>query len=208
MGVFLGTTYRMHSAVNHFISDAIYEGKLASAPENDRQCIRIPNDYQGVVNKEAGIIPVPVSHEGNTQASDEEVEQIMILAHQLIGRVFTTKDGTERFIEWSDILFVAPYNHQVNKLQQALGEHAKVGSVDKFQGQEAPVVILSMCASDAQESARGVKFLFERNRLNVAISRAKCLAIVVYSPSLLNANAQNIAQLEMINVFCRLVKEC
>jgi len=84
---------------------------------------------------------VPVSHEGNTQASEEEVEKIVLLVHELIGRVFTAKNGVDRLIDWSDMLFVAPYNHQVNKLKSALGEQAKVGSVDKFQGQEAPIVL-------------------------------------------------------------------
>lgn len=205
MGVFLGTTYRMHSAVNEFISEAIYEGKLESAPENDEQRVKVPEDYQGILDKEAGIISVPVVHEGNTQASDEEVEQIVNLAHQLIGRTFTAKDGAERQIGWEDILFVAPYNHQVNKLKVALGEQAIVGSVDRFQGQQAPIVFLSMCASNANESPRGMDFLFDKNRINVAISRAQSLAIVVYSPTLLEASASNTEQLGLINLFCRLV---
>ena len=206
MGIFLGTTYRMHSAVNRFISDSIYEGKLVSALDNDRQCIKVPSEYQGILNKEAGIIPVPVFHEGNTQASEEEVAQIVLLANQLIGRVFTDKSGIERFIDWSDMLFVAPYNYQVNKLKAALGEQAKVGSVDKFQGQEAPIVFLSMCTSNANESARGMKFLFDKNRINVAVSRAQCMAIVTYSPSLLETTVSNTEQLGMVNLFCRLVK--
>lgn len=207
MGIFLGTTYRMHSAVNRFISDSIYEGKLVSALDNDRQCIKVPSGYQGILNKEVGIIPVAVFHEGNTQASEVEIEQIVLLASQLIGRVFTTKSGAERFIDWSDMLFVAPYNHQVNKLKSALGEQAKVGSVDKFQGQEAPIVFLSMCASNANESARGMNFLFDKHRINVAVSRAQCMAIVVYSPSLLETTVSNTEQLGMVNLFCRLV-EC
>ena len=205
MGVFLGTTYRMHSAVNRFISDAIYEGKLESAPDNDLQCIQVPVGYKGVLNKEAGIFLAPIFHEGNTQASDEEVEHIVLLANELIGRTFTTKKGKERPIDWNDILFVAPYNHQVNKLRQALGEQAKVGSVDKFQGQEAPIVFLSMCASNAHESTRGMEFLFNKNRINVAVSRAECMAIVVYSPTLLETAASNVKQLELVNLFCRLV---
>lgn len=207
MGVFLGTTYRMHSTVNQFISDAIYEGKLESAPDNDRQCIKIPEGYKGILNKEAGIITVPVFHEGNTQASDEEVDQIVLLANQLIGRIFTANDGVERPIDWSDMLFVAPYNHQVNKLRLALNESAKVGSVDKFQGQEAPIVFLSMCASNANESARGLSFLFDKNRINVAVSRAQCMAVVVYSPTLLETAASNVEQLGMVNLFCRLVND-
>jgi uncharacterized protein len=206
MGIFLGTTYRMHSAVNRFISDSVYEGKLVSALDNDRQCIKVPSEYQGILNKEAGIISVPVFHEGNTQASEEEVAQIVLLASQLIGRVFTDKSGIERFIDWSDMLFVAPYNYQVNKLKAALGEQAKVGSVDKFQGQEAPIVFLSMCASNANESARGMKFLFDKNRINVAVSRAQCMAIVTYSPTLLETTVSNTEQLGMVNLLCRLVK--
>jgi predicted RecB family nuclease len=205
MGIFLKTTYRMHSQVNKFISEAIYEGKLDSALANDYQTIKIPENYQGVLNKEAGIIPVAVVHQGNTQASDEEVEQISLLAKQLIGRIFTSKTGLQRPIGWEDILFVAPYNHQVNKLKSAFGNQAKVGSVDKFQGQEAPIVFLSMCASNANESPRGLSFLFDKNRINVAISRAQTLAIVVYSPALLEATANNTEQLALINLFCNLV---
>ncbi|CZI16345.1 putative DNA helicase [Legionella pneumophila] len=205
MGVFLGTTYRMHSAVNQFISDAIYEGKLESAVENDKQRIVVSESYQGILNKEAGIIAVPVMHEGNTQASDEEVEQIALLTQALIGRTFIDKDGKERLIDWQDILYVAPYNHQVNKLRQALGGQAKVGSVDKFQGQEAPIVFLSMCASSGNESPRGIDFLFNKNRMNVAISRALCIAIIVYNPMLLDTCASNLEQMEMVNLFCRLL---
>lgn len=206
MGVFLGTTYRMHSAVNQFISEAVYETKLESAPENDRQIITIPTGYEGVLDKEAGIIAVPVMHEGNTQASDEEVEQLVSLAHELLGRAFHAKNGEKRLIDWEDILFVAPYNYQVNKLKLALGDKARVGSVDKFQGQEAPVVFLSMCASSASESPRGLNFLFDKKRINVAVSRAQCMAIIVYSPALLEAVPNNIEQISMMNMFCQLVK--
>jgi len=204
IGVFLGTTYRMHSAVNQFISEAIYEGKLESAPDNDLQRILVPKGYQGVLNQEAGIIPIPVAHESNTQASDEEVERIVELAKELLGRSFITKDGMERQIDWDDMLFVAPYNHQVNKLRQALGEQAKVGSVDKFQGQEAPIVFLSMCTSNPNESPRGIDFLFNKNRINVAVSRAQCMTVVIYSQMLLNTVVNNIKQMEMMNVFLKI----
>ncbi|KTD59060.1 putative RNA helicase [Legionella santicrucis] len=205
MGVFLGTTYRMHSTINKFISDAIYEGKLKSAPENDRRYIKVPKDYHGPLNKEAGIIPIPVFHEGNTQASDEEVEEIVKLARQLLGRTLKEKNGEERLVTWNDMLFVAPYNHQVNKLKVALGKEARVGSVDKFQGQEAPIVFLSMCSSDASESARGLDFLLEKNRLNVAISRAKCLSIILFCPNLPKITARNTKQLQMLNLFYHLI---
>lgn len=200
-GVFLGTTYRMHSKVNDFISRAIYEGKLDADPDNDKQVVIVPDDYQGPLNKSAGIIYIPVEHEGNSQASDEEVASIKVMTHQLLGRTFHSKEGESRLIGWDDILFVAPYNHQVNKLREALGDEAKIGSVDKFQGQEAPIVFFSMCSSRGDESPRGIDFLFDKNRINVAISRAQSLAIVVGNPALARTNASTVSQQSKINLF-------
>ncbi|AMO56766.1 helicase [Endozoicomonas montiporae] len=205
MGVFLGTTFRMHSQVNEFISQFIYEGKLRSDSNNDRQVIKVPDTYTGPLDQEAGIVFVPVIHEGNTQASEEEVTEIKSLAESLLGRTFVTKDGEERKIGWEDMLFVAPYNHQVRKLSNALGEVAKVGSVDKFQGQEAPIEFLSMCGSDAAESPRGLNFLFDRNRINVAISRAQSLAIVVGNPDLGHLNVNSVEQMTLVNLYNALV---
>ncbi|MCW7553933.1 TM0106 family RecB-like putative nuclease [Endozoicomonas gorgoniicola] len=208
MGVFLGTTFRMHSQVNEFISQSIYEGKLRHNPDNDRRVIRVPDIDSGFLDREAGIVFVPVDHEGNTQASEEEVAEIKLLAHSLIGRTFVDENGDERPIGWDDMLFVAPYNHQVRKLSDALGKAARVGSVDKFQGQEAPVVFLSMCASDASESPRGMDFLFNRNRINVAISRAQSLAVVVGNPELGNLNVNSVKQMELVNLYNALVDVC
>lgn len=209
MGVFLDTTYRMHSRVNQFISDHIYDGKLKAFPDNDTRIITVPNTYSGVLTKEAGIIFVPVNHEGNTQASDEEVAQIVELSDALLGRTFHTGQPAQktRPIDWQDILFVAPYNHQVNKLKNALGDNALVGSVDKFQGQEAPIVILSMCASDSSESPRGLDFLLDKHRINVAISRAQTLAIVVGNPKLGQTNPGSIEQTALLNLFSGIVAE-
>ena len=217
MGVFLDMTYRMHSKVNTVISQLIYESKLQSYIDNDKRILNVTDntanqstDCQGIddyLNLEAGIAFVPVEHEGNTQASDEEVATIKQLAKSLLGRMFhtgTTKDSGEsvtRPITWEDMLFVAPYNHQVSKLKMALGAQAKVGSVDKFQGQEAPIVFLSMCASDANESPRGIDFLFDKNRINVAISRAQTLAIVVTNPNLSNISVNSVEQLKKASLF-------
>ncbi len=217
MGVFLDMTYRMHSKVNTVISQLIYESKLQSHIDNDKRILNVTDnttnqstDCQGIedyLNLEAGIAFVPVEHEGNTQASDEEVATIKQLAKSLLGRMFytgATKDNGEpvtRPITWEDMLFVAPYNHQVSKLKTALGAQAKVGSVDKFQGQEAPIVFLSMCASDANESPRGIDFLFDKNRINVAISRAQTQAIVVASPNLVNTSVNSVEQLKKVSLF-------
>jgi uncharacterized protein len=215
MGVFLGTTYRMHSSVNQFISEAIYENKLKSAPDNDCQVIEVPEGYptenpNDLLNLEAGIVYLPIEHEGNSQASDEEATEIVEQARACLDRTFTAKDGTTRPITWADILFVAPYNHQVNKLREALiqlpgGSQAKIGSVDKFQGQEAPIVFLSMCASDANVSPRGMDFLLDKHRINVAVSRAQSLVVIVASPKLAQSQAGNIEQQKLINIFVRLV---
>ncbi|MBB3167504.1 TM0106 family RecB-like putative nuclease [Simiduia aestuariiviva] len=209
MGVFLGTTFRMHSRVNQFISQHIYEGKLAAHAHNDSRFIDVPTDYRGPLDQTAGLIYIPVHHEGNTQAALEEVDLIVALANELLGRRFHTGDAQcpTRSIEWRDMLFVAPYNLQVRQLQQALGPQARVGSVDKFQGQEAPIVFLSLCASDANESPRGLEFLFDRHRINVAISRAQCLAVVVGNPALAQTRASRVEQIPCVNLMNALMSE-
>lgn len=215
-GVFLDTTYRMHSKVNTVISELIYENKLKSHFDNDKRILQTVDattqntDQQTLeahLNSEAGIIFIPVEHEGNTQASDEEVIVIKKLAESLLGRLLhtgATKDTGEletRAITWDDMLFVAPYNHQVSKLKIALGKQAKIGSVDKFQGQEAPIIFLSMCSSDASESPRGIDFLLDKNRINVAISRAQTLAVVVSNSNLGNMSVNNVEQLKKVSLF-------
>lgn len=206
MGVFLETTYRMHSRVNQFISEAIYDGQLNAAPDNDKQVIVVPEDYHGLLDFEAGIKFIPVEHEGNTQASDEEVVKINEMVQALLDRKFTDKHGKQRSITLNDILFVTPYNHQRNKLQETLGPEAKVGTVDKFQGQEAPIVFFSLCTSDASESPRGIDFLFDKHRINVAISRAQAMAIVVGNPKLTTTPTSNVEQMRKINVLARLIE--
>jgi uncharacterized protein len=200
LGIFLPRTYRMHSAVNSFISNAIYEGKLISDPDNDKQIIAVPDHSADIITIEAGILFVPVTHTGNTQASDEEIEKIQSIINELLGRTYTNKINQSMPITLQDILVIAPYNHQVNKLKDALGKNAKIGTVDKFQGQEAPVLIYSLCSSDPYESPRGADFLFDKHRINVAISRAKTLAIIVGSPTLLCGEPSSVHQMKNINV--------
>ena len=205
IGVFLPKTFRMHPDVCEIISRQVYEGKLSSDDITHKYVVHAKGP---LISKESGVCFVPVNHEGNTQGSPEEVESIHSIANELIGSTYwPDSDGNARIIGWNDILFVAPYNYQVNLLRAALGEGAKVGSIDKFQGQEAPIVILSMCASDAADSPRGIDFLFSKNRLNVAISRAQALAIVVGNPKLANTAVNNLKQMEQINFFCDIVNQ-
>ena len=209
MGIFLDTTYRMHSAINQFISKFIYDSKLLSHPDNDLRLIKdeLNNSQNTIINKVSGICYVPVKHEGNSQASIEEAKMIEAIVQELLKKelILDKEKKLSRKISIDDFLFISPYNHQVNILKNVLGEGAKIGSVDKFQGQEAPIVILSMCASNAEDSPRGVDFLFDKNRLNVAISRAKCLAIIVANPKLQYTKATQLRQLELINTYNALI---
>jgi uncharacterized protein len=149
-----------------------------------------------------------VAHEGNTQGSDEEVMVIRELVNELLGREVTNEKGqVAGRLRLEDMLFVAPYNMQVRKLTAALGSKARVGSVDKFQGQEAPVVILSMCASQGEGSPRGLEFLLNKNRLNVALSRAWSLALVVANPALARTRYSSLPQMALLNLFCRIMDE-
>ena len=201
-GVFLDTSFRMHPAVCRFISGAIYEGRLRSDPETANQ--RILATANARVPREAGIVFLPVAHEGCAQSSDEEVSAIEGLVKELARRQFVDKAGNPRSMTFDDILLVAPFNMQVRRLRERLGNAARVGSVDKFQGQEAPVVLVSMCASSLDEAPRGADFLLSPNRLNVAVSRAQVLAIVVASPGLMTTRCRTIDEMRLVNLLCRL----
>ncbi len=208
MGVFLATTWRLHPELCHFLSDAVYEGRLHAAPQTAQRRVCLSQTGGRIITREAGLVFVSVPHEGNTQASDEEVQAVREVVGELLGRDITDTSGQRlRPLQLSDILCVAPYNMQVRKLQTALGPDARVGTVDKFQGQEAPVVILSMCASRGDTSPRGIDFLFHKNRLNVALSRAQSLAIVVASPALARTRCQTLTHMEQVNLFCRVMEE-
>jgi superfamily I DNA and/or RNA helicase len=139
-----------------------------------------------------------------SQSSPEEVAAIRSKIEFLIGKKFRDRDGNERLLELADV--VAPYNLQVNALRAALPPEARVGTVDKFQGQEAPVCLVSMTSSSADEIPRGVDFLFSLNRINVAISRAQILSIVVASRDLLEVPCTNIEQVRQVNSLCALKK--
>ena len=199
LGIFLPQTYRMHPDVCRLISAQVYDGRLQSAEPTLKHVIKIPTE---TLPRQAGVHFVPVEHDGNTQGSEEEVDVIVELAKKLIRKPFWQNRG----IEWDDILFVAPYNYQVKLLKSALPEEARIGSVDRFQGQEAPIVFVSMCASDASESPRGMDFLFSKNRLNVAISRAQALAIIVGSPRLGTTPVGNLRQMELVNFYSEIVR--
>ena len=115
----------------------------------------------------------------------------------------TARDGVTRPLLPSDILVVAPSNMQVRCIREALRDDVEVGTVDKFQGREAAVVFFSMASSSGEDVPRGLEFLFNRNRFNVAVSRAKCLSVVVSSPSLMEARCTRVKQMALVNAVCR-----
>ncbi len=197
-GIFLPTSRRMHPDVCGFISEQVYEGRLTSHADTGSQ---------GVTNTalpEAGAFWMPVAHEGNAQIAPEEVVAIGAAIAELLGGNWTEKDGSTRPMREADIIVVAPYNAQVNALRDALPTGVRVGTVDKFQGQEAPVCLVSMTASSAEETSRGMEFLFSLNRINVAVSRAKGLALVFGSPRLREAKCNTVEQIKLVNTLCAL----
>jgi uncharacterized protein len=205
-GIFLNQTWRMHPDICGFISEAVYEDRLHAHPGTSKQCVVLPKDSSGLVSKDAGIIFIPVEHEGNTQGSEEEADVIEKIIAELMEQPVSHFGGEKTTsLTLDDILVVAPFNMQVRLLQHRLGNRARVGSVDKFQGQEAHVVIISMCSSTLEDSPRGADFLLEPNRINVAVSRARSLAIVVGSPAILRARCQTIKEMELLNLYCWLV---
>jgi uncharacterized protein len=199
-GVFLPETWRLHPAICGFTSELFYEGRLASLDGLERQNIDGPAPFSG-----AGLWFVPVAHEGNQSYSVEEVERVADIVVEFLtqdGTGWIDRHGDRRPLTRDDILIVAPYNDQVNRLRDRL-PGARAGTVDKFQGQEAAVVIYAMTTSSPEDAPRGMEFLYNLNRFNVATSRARCACIVVGSPRLFSPECRTPRQMELANVLCR-----
>lgn len=205
-GLFLGESRRMHPSVCRFISESIYGGRLGSHADCARQRIALPANPSDFVTSESGIVFSGVEHDGNIQQSDEEVARVLAIYQELKGRSYTAKDGSTKPLTLEHFLFIAPYNAQVRRLQEALPDGARVGSVDRFQGQEAPVCILSLCSSYGEYGSRGLGFILDRNRINVAMSRAQCLAVVVADPRIAGSVPGSLDDMMLLNLFCKLVQ--
>ncbi len=198
-GLFLDQTWRLHPAICAFTSELFYEARLHPRPDLERRVLDGPTAFVG-----AGLWFVPVAHEGNQSSSPEEVERVAQLVAGLVSTGVHWTDHREgrRPLALSDILIIAPYNAQVVALKERLPE-ARIGTVDKFQGQEAPVVICSLTTSSPEEAPRGMGFLYSSNRLNVAVSRAQTACILVGSPRLFEPDCRSPAQMRLANAFCR-----
>jgi uncharacterized protein len=199
-GLFLKETWRLPPDICAFTSELFYDSRLASRPENRNQRLNANNFLDGT-----GLRFVPVKHSGNQSESVEEVEKIVELINGLLekGATWTDKTGKTCVLELKDILIVAPYNAQVSALGKRLPVGARAGTVDKFQGQEAPVVFYSMTTSTPDDAPRGMEFLYNVNRLNVAVSRAQCVSVIVANPALLQVDCKTPRQIQLANALCR-----
>ena len=181
--------------------ELFYDGRLETDPQNATQSLA--GDGTGIRYR-------PVVHPGDASRSSLEAAEVAELVDRLIGQAWTDRDGRTRPLTAADIVVVAPYNAHVAEIHSAIerriGGRVRVGTVDKFQGQEAPVSIFSTATSSPDELPRDMEFLYSGNRLNVAVSRARGLAIVVSSPDLLTVACRTAEQMRLVNAFCRLVE--
>ena len=197
-GFFLAKSWRMHPALCAPVSRLSYEGKLESRAEN-----------RMLVGIEPGLHPVAVDHHLNSTSAPQEAQRVVDLVLGALGREWT-EGGLTRPLVQDDVIVVAPYNAQVELIGEYLAAaglgDVPVGTVDKFQGREAAIAIVSLAASSADEVPRGLEFLLLANRLNVAISRAQWAAYLVYSPALLDYLPTNPTALAQLSAFIRLVE--
>ena len=200
-GVFLAETWRMHPDVCDFISRQIYEGRLSA-----NECCRQQSTDFGT-----GLRWLATSHQRCSTQSPEEAEVVLDQISAMLATPWTNQRGETTALVPSDFMVVAPYNDQVNLIKETCQARAhlrgvQVGTVDKFQGREAPVVFFTMTTSSAQDMPRGPEFLFSRNRLNVAVSRARCLAYLVCTEELLNSRARDIDDMRLIGTLSAFVE--
>jgi predicted RecB family nuclease len=201
-GVLLTESWRMHPDVCRFVSERSYDGRLASRADCARRRVQATGSLSGV-----GLRCISVSHEGRSQSSPEEAEVIGGLCRELLdGATFADDRGRVHDLRGEHILVVAPYNLAVRTIRQHVPGGVRVGTVDKFQGQEAPVVFYAMSCSAGEDAPRGVDFLFDRHRFNVAVSRAQCLAVLIHSPRLLDTDCPSVETMELLDGICRFVE--
>ena len=201
-GLFLEQTWRLHPDICSFTSELFYDGKLVSREGLEAQVINATGPISG-----SGLRYLPVVHHGNQNCSPEEAMAVGALVEGILESKATwiDRDGQEKPVTLDDIIIITPYNAQVFEIQQRLpGAH--VGTVDKFQGQEAPIAIYSTATSSRADAPRGMEFLYSLNRLNVATSRAKCVCIMVGSPELFETECRTPRQAQLANAFCRFLE--
>ncbi len=202
LGLFLDGTWRLHASISAYTSELFYEGRLHSHPGREMLALAGAPPFSGT-----GIRFLTVPHQGHSSEAPEEVEAIRLNVQRLLAAepTWTNAAGVQQPITAQDLLIITPYNAQVAALAKALAGF-RIGTVDKFQGQEAPIAIYSMATSSPEEAPRGLEFLYSLNRLNVATSRAQCLAVVVASPDLLRVRCKTPRQMQLVNALARFVE--
>ena len=201
-GLFLDGSWRLHPEIAAYTSEVFYEGRLHS--HDGREML----DLSGIPRLSGtGLRFLPVPHSGQSSESPEEAGLVAEIVRSLLGSApaYTDAQGVAHPLTESDVLVITPYNAQV----RAIGEQLpgfRIGTVDKFQGQEAPISIYSMATSSPDQAPYGMEFLYSLNRLNVATSRARCLALVVASPGLLKVRCRTPGQMRLANAVARLVE--
>jgi uncharacterized protein len=201
-GLFLPITWRLAPSICAYTSELFYAGQLMSKPGLERQSLDGNGMFDG-----AGLWVVPVEHQGNRNASVEEADLIVDLVHRLLapGSMWTDESGQPHQIAPADIRIITPFNAQVVRLREKFEvrsskfDVANIGTVDKFQGQEAAVSIYSMATSHPEEAPRGMEFLYSLNRLNVATSRARCAAVIVANTALFEPGCATPRQMQLAN---------
>jgi uncharacterized protein len=198
-GLFLNETWRLHPDICAFTSELFYDGKLRSKDALANQVLKGTERFDG-----SGLRYIAVPHSGNQSSSTEEAAVVHAVVHSLLrpGSTWIDGKGAEQPLEPKDILIITPYNAQVAEIRRRLPD-ARVGTVDKFQGQEAAVAIYSMATSSHADAPRGMEFLYSLNRFNVATSRARCFSILVSSPLVFEAECRTPRQMQLANAFCR-----
>lgn len=197
-GIFIKTTRRLHPHICRLTSELYYESRLEPIAGLDRQAIGGKTLFAG-----SGLFHVPVEHKGNQSKSIEEAAVVKQIVNDLVKHgTWTDHEDKTHKIKPGDIAIVTPYNAQIAALEELLPGYS-IGTVDKFQGQEAPVVIYSMASSSSQDAPRGMSFLYSPNRFNVATSRAMCICILVASPLLFEPECKSIDQMRWANAMCR-----
>ena len=199
LGLFLDRTWRLHPEICRYTSELFYDGRLEPVPELARQRLTSDTPFDG-----QGLFLVPCPHEGNQSSAPEEVDAVARIAGLLLagGTSWTDRHGEAHPLREEDVLVIAPTNLQVAALSRRLPE-LRIGTVDKFQGQEAPVVLYSMTSSSAADAPRGMAFLYDPHRLDVATSRARVACILVASPRIFEPECRTPAQMLWANGLCR-----
>jgi uncharacterized protein len=198
-GLFLEKTWRLPPSISAYTSELFYDSKLTSIDGLEIQVVNSEGDISG-----SGLRYFPVEHEGNQSSSPEEATKVAEIVNAILSNdsTWVYRDGEEKEIRLEDILIIAPYNAQVFEIQKLLPD-ARVGTVDKFQGQQAPIAIYSLTTSSHADAPRGMEFLYSPNRLNVATSRAQCISIIVGSPKVFEADCKTPRHMKLANAFCR-----